>query len=78
MRAVVTEGGAGLLADVPGEPVMAKTGTAQYETDGQTLQHTWMIAIQGDLALAVLVTDGESGASTAGPLVRAFLTQIAG
>ena len=78
MRAVVTEGGATLLADVPGEPVMAKTGTAQYEKDGQTLQHTWMIAIQGDLALAVLVTDGESGASTAGPLVRAFLTQTAG
>ncbi len=78
MRAVVTEGGGSILADLPGEPALAKTGTAQYEKDGQTRQHTWMIAIHGDLAVAVLVADGETGATTAGPIMRAFLTVAAG
>ncbi|NTW40755.1 MAG: penicillin-binding protein, partial [Cellulomonadaceae bacterium] len=45
MRAVVTQGGGSALADLPGEPVLAKTGTAQYESDGQTRQHAWMIAV---------------------------------
>ena len=39
--------------------------------------HGWMIAIQGDLAVAVFVEDGESGAKTAGPLLKQFLTRAA-
>ena len=35
--------------------------------------HGWMIAIQGDLAVAVFVEDAESGSRTAGPLLEAFL-----
>lgn len=73
MRAVVTEGGATDLLGVPGEPVLAKTGTAQYSADGATRNHTWMIAVQGDLAVAVFVEDGESGARTSGPLLATFL-----
>ncbi|WP_426310391.1 penicillin-binding transpeptidase domain-containing protein [Cellulosimicrobium sp. E-16] len=70
MRAVVTEGSASILQDLPGEPG-AKTGTAQYGDGSQS--HAWMIATQGDLAVAVFVETGDGGAVTAGPLMHAFL-----
>ncbi len=73
MRAVVTEGGGGVLGDLPGEPVLAKTGTAQFGRDADLRNHAWMIAAQGDLAVAVFVGEGDYGSTTAGPLVRAFL-----
>ncbi len=75
MRAVVTEGSGSLLQDLPGE-VGAKTGTAEYgdpAADGSLPTHTWMIATQGDLAVAVFVETGQSGSGTAGPLLKAFL-----
>ena len=71
MRAVVTDGTASALRDVPGDDVLAKTGTAEGAEDAT---HGWMIAIQGDLAVAAFVGDGGSGgAATAGPLVEEFL-----
>lgn len=75
MRGVVTEGTAqSALAGTPGGPIMAKTGTATYMKDGVQRYHTWLIALQGDLAVAVLVSDGDYGASTCGPLMKAYLT----
>ncbi len=72
MRAVVTGGTGSALRDVPGEDVLAKTGTAEGAEDAT---HGWMIAIQGDLAVAAFVGAGaRGGAATAGPLVEAFLT----
>ncbi|WP_402469813.1 penicillin-binding transpeptidase domain-containing protein [Isoptericola aurantiacus] len=73
MGAVVSEGSASALADIPGV-VGAKTGTAQYG-DGSR-QHVWMLAIEDDLAVAVFVEDGEYGSTTAGPLMGAFLSGI--
>ncbi len=73
LRGVVTSGSGSLLADVPGPPVIAKTGTAEFETDGKVLTHAWMIAAQGDLAVAVFVDKGESGSGTAGPILESFL-----
>lgn len=71
MRAVVTDGTARALRDVPGDDVFAKTGTAEGAEDAT---HGWMIAIQGDLAVAVFVGDGGAGgAATAGPLMEQFL-----
>jgi cell division protein FtsI/penicillin-binding protein 2 len=78
MRAVVTEGGAGFLQGGPGPEVLAKTGTAQYAEGGETRNHAWMIAVQGDLAVAVLVADGEYGSTTAGPLLASFLAEAQG
>lgn len=78
MRAVVTEGTAHDLADAPGGEVAAKTGTAEYGTDTPPRTHAWMIAIRGDLAVAVFVADGAGGASTAGPALEDFLRRIAG
>ena len=73
MRAVVTEGSAVFLNDVPGAPVSAKTGTAEYGTEQPPRTHAWMIGNQGDLAVAVFVEDGAGGADTAGPVLEQFL-----
>lgn len=73
MRAMVTEGGGTFLQDVPGAEVIAKSGTAQYGADDALANHTWMIAGQDDLAVAVLVATGDSGTGTAGPLLEGFL-----
>jgi cell division protein FtsI/penicillin-binding protein 2 len=72
-RGVVTDGSGRFLSDVPGAPVSAKTGTAEYGTEAPPRTHAWMIASQGDLAVAVFVADGESGSQTAGPLLEKFL-----
>lgn len=73
MRGVVEQGSASFLADVPGGPVLAKTGTAEFGDAGALKEHAWMIAIRGDLAVAVFVEEGEGGATTAGPLLEEFL-----
>lgn len=76
MRAVVTDGSGSFLLDLPGD-VGAKTGTAEYgspDASGSLPTHTWMIATQGDLAVAVFVETGESGSRTAGPILERFLS----
>ena len=73
MRAVVTEGSGSALADVPGPPVLAKTGTAEFGDEEPLQTHAWMIGVQGDLAVAVFVDVGDSGSGTAGPLLEEFL-----
>lgn len=78
MRAVVTEGSGAALADAAGDPVGAKTGTAEYGTESPPLTHAWMIATQGDLAVAVFVETGVSGSQTAGPLLIDFLAAATG
>ena len=75
MRAVVTEGSGRVLGNLPGPAVLAKTGTAEYGTSEPLKTHAWMIAVQGDLAVAVFVNDGKSGSATAGPLLRTFLAK---
>jgi cell division protein FtsI/penicillin-binding protein 2 len=74
MQAVVTEGSGRVLGNLPGPAVLAKTGTAEYGTSEPLKTHAWMIAAQGDLAVAAFVNDGKSGSATAGPLLRTFLT----
>jgi cell division protein FtsI/penicillin-binding protein 2 len=73
LRGVVTSGSGRGLADVPGPPVIAKTGTAEFGTGKDLQTHAWMIAAQGDLAVCVFVDVGESGSGTAGPILEAFL-----
>lgn len=73
MRAVVTSGHAGFLATVPGAPVGAKTGTAEFGNDDPPKTHAWIVATHGDLAVAVFVEDGGLGATTSGPLLKEFL-----
>ena len=77
MRAAVTSGTAGVLAGVPGGPVVAKTGTAEFGAGTPPDTHGWMVAVQGDLAVAVFVESEASGAQTAGPILASFLTAAA-
>ena len=63
---------------VPGGEVAAKTGTAQFGDTGNLQNHVWMIAIQGDLAVAVFVDVGDYGSTTAGPLLKSFLESAQG
>ncbi|MGJ9372723.1 penicillin-binding transpeptidase domain-containing protein [Nesterenkonia sp. CF4.4] len=61
------------LVDVPGEPIYAKTGTAEVGDGDDSYAHTWVIAMQGDLAVAIFLEEGEFGGSTNGPLLQEFL-----
>jgi cell division protein FtsI/penicillin-binding protein 2 len=76
MRAVVTDGTATALRDVPGGAVAGKTGTAEYGTAVPPRSHAWFTGYQGDLAFAVFVQDGQSSKTTAVPVARAFLTGL--
>ena len=73
LRGVVTDGSGRALLDVPGPPVIAKTGTAEFGSGADLQTHAWMVAAQGDLAVCVYVDVGESGSGTAGPIIEAFL-----
>ncbi|QDB79937.1 penicillin-binding protein [Georgenia wutianyii] len=77
MRAVVEEGTGILLVDVPGEPVHAKTGSAEVGAGDSYRVDSWMIATQGDLAVAALVQGGGHGSIAAGGIVEDFLRQVA-
>jgi cell division protein FtsI/penicillin-binding protein 2 len=73
MAGVVERGSGAFLSGVGADG--AKTGTAEYGEPGPSglPTHAWMIAVRGDLAMAVFVETGESGSRTAGPLLQAFL-----
>jgi cell division protein FtsI/penicillin-binding protein 2 len=73
LRGVVTRGTGIGLRDVPAPPVIAKTGTAEFDRNGKRLTHAWMIAGHGDLAVCAFVDVGQTGAGTAGPLLEEFL-----
>jgi hypothetical protein len=75
MRLVVTQG-TGTELDLAGEPVHAKTGTAEFDSDDPSKTHAWMIGFRGDLAFAVLVENGESGSHDAAPVARTFLESL--
>ncbi|MEV0277288.1 penicillin-binding transpeptidase domain-containing protein [Streptomyces sp. NPDC050610] len=77
MRATVTSGSGHALKDLPGSP-HAKTGTAEYGTENPPRTHAWMIGYQGssDLAWSVLLEDGGSGGSDAGPVAARFLRNL--
>jgi hypothetical protein len=74
MRAVVTSGTAAAVGFPPG--VYGKTGTAQYGTGPDPPSHGWFIGYRGDLAFAVLVEGGGTGADSAGPIANAFLRDL--
>ncbi|MEY9892862.1 cell division protein FtsI/penicillin-binding protein 2 [Catenulispora sp. MAP5-51] len=74
MREVVTEGTAYKSLSAVSPPVSAKTGTAQA-SDGED---SWMIAFQGDVAVACLVEDGGFGDAAAGPEIAAMLNAANG
>jgi cell division protein FtsI/penicillin-binding protein 2 len=71
MKAVVTLGSGQVLK---GLVTGAKSGTAEFTQDGQTLTHAWFIAYNDQYAIAAYVDDGVGGTVTAAPLIKAFLS----
>lgn len=73
MRAVVTEGSLGDLRQLTPDTAMGKTGTAEYGKETPPKTHSWVIAVHGDIAVALVVEDGDLGSVTGQPIVKAFL-----
>lgn len=77
LRGVVTDGSLDEFSDLPGEPVIGKTGTAEWvDDDGELSLHSWVIVAQGDLVVVAFVQDGSYGSVTAGPIAREVLEGI--
>jgi cell division protein FtsI/penicillin-binding protein 2 len=76
MRLVVTDGTGVALKSAPGGAVYGKTGTAEYGSKTPPATRAWFVGWQGDVAFAVLVEEGQSGAKAAAPLARAFLQNL--
>lgn len=77
MRQVVLTGTGQVLKGVPGGPVSAKTGTAEFGAQSPPQTHAWITGWQGDLAFTVFVGEGKSGGTVAGPVAARFLTSLA-
>ncbi len=73
MRAVVTSGTGVAAKDVPGEPVYAKTGTAEFGSGTPLPTHAWFVGWQGTTAFAVFVERGAFGGTVAAPIAARFL-----
>jgi cell division protein FtsI/penicillin-binding protein 2 len=76
LRAVVADGTGG-AADLPGEPVLGKTGSAEFGTGPELATHAWFVAVRGDLAVAVVVEGGGGGGAVAAPVAARFLEALA-
>ena len=77
MRDVVTSGTGTALKSVPGGAVYAKTGTAEFGGGDEPKTRAWITGWQGTVAFAVLVEEGKSGGTVAGPVAARFLTNLA-
>lgn len=76
MRKVVTEGTASKLR-TEDYAAAGKTGSAEYREDGKVKTDAWFTGFapmeNPDIAITVLVEDGETGGRTAAPIARAVL-----
>jgi cell division protein FtsI/penicillin-binding protein 2 len=75
MREAVVSGTAEGLAGAG--DVHAKTGTAEYGIEEPPRTHAWLVGYRGDIAFAVIVEDGGSGAENAVPVIERFLSNLA-
>lgn len=76
MRSVVIDGTGRVLATVPGPPVRAKTGTAEFGSADPPRTHAWVVAARADVAVAVLVEDGGGGGELAAPVAARFFRSL--
>ncbi|WP_204284021.1 penicillin-binding transpeptidase domain-containing protein [Microbispora amethystogenes] len=74
MPAVVSEGTASGVSFPAG--TAGKTGTAEYGSGTNPPTHSWFIGYKGDLAFAVVVEGGGTGAQVAAPAAARFLKAL--
>ncbi|RFU38448.1 hypothetical protein DZF91_27645 [Actinomadura logoneensis] len=74
MPAVVTEGTAHAVSFPSG--TAGKTGTAEFGGGENPPTHAWFIGYRGDLAFAVIVEGGGTGAEAAAPIAASFLKAV--
>ncbi|MFA1541146.1 penicillin-binding transpeptidase domain-containing protein [Actinomadura monticuli] len=74
MPAVVSEGTASGVGFPSG--TAGKTGTAEYGSGKNPPTHAWFIGYRKDVAFAVIVEGGGTGAEAAAPIAAAFLKQM--
>lgn len=67
------DAGTGSAAQVDGQQVGGKTGTAQTH-DG--LEHAWFLGTWGDYGFAILIEDGGAGSETAAPIAGRFVAEL--
>jgi cell division protein FtsI/penicillin-binding protein 2 len=75
MLAVVTEG-TGQPAQVEGQEVRGKTGSAEFMAEDGLATHAWFVGTWSDLAFAVVVEGGGSGGRVAGPIAADFVARV--
>jgi cell division protein FtsI/penicillin-binding protein 2 len=75
MLAVVAEG-TGQPAQVEGEDVRGKTGSAEFMGEDGLATHAWFVGTWSDLAFAVVVEGGGAGGRVAGPIAAEFITTL--
>lgn len=73
MRGVVEDGGLQSLRVLTPDVAYGKTGTAEYGNDNPPKTHSWVIAVHQDIALALVVEDGNLGSITGAPIALEFL-----
>jgi cell division protein FtsI/penicillin-binding protein 2 len=75
MRGVVATG-TGDQAQLGGEPVAGKTGSAEFGSGPPFETHAWFAGFRGGTAFAVFVEAGGAGGSVAAPIAAAFLSNL--
>jgi cell division protein FtsI/penicillin-binding protein 2 len=70
---LVVLGGTGTKAQVPGQDVAGKTGTAEFGNANPPQTHAWFIGFNGTYAVAAIVEGGGFGGDVAAPIVSTFL-----
>ncbi|TDC41596.1 hypothetical protein E1281_37180 [Actinomadura sp. KC345] len=71
MPAVVSEGTASDVGFPAG--TAGKTGTAEFGSGAEPPTHAWFVGYRKDVAFAVIVEDGGTGAEAAAPIAATFL-----
>ena len=77
---IMSPRGTARTVQIPGVVIAGKTGTAEFGPKEERRKHAWMVAFapydDPQVAIALIVDEGESGGMTAGPIMRRIMLGI--